>query len=186
VSWPLLVIGGSKGGIEALSVIFAAMPSLIRAPVALVLHRRPESSTPLARFVARQIHRDVTEPEDEEPLLPGRVYLAPADYHLLIEDNAFRLDVGEPVLFARPSIDVLFESAADTYGDRTVAVLLSGASEDGAAGIVRVARAGGLTLVQDPATAASPIAPRAALATGKASHVFSPDAIGRLLAVRCR
>src|SRR5690606_3423790 len=118
------------GGIEALTEAFAALPSLLRAPIAVVLHRRADSTVSLANLVARRIHRAVIEPDDDEPFLPGRVYLAPADYHLLVEPASLRLDLSEPVFYARPSIDVLFDSAAASYGSRAVAILLSGASED--------------------------------------------------------
>lgn len=182
----LVVVGGSKGGIDALTALFSTMPTRVRAPFVTVLHRRASSTASLAHFLARQIDREVIEPDDEEPLLPGRVYLAPPDYHLLVEPATLRLDMSSPVLYARPAIDVLFESAADSYRERTIAVLLSGASEDGASGLERVAAARGVTIVQDPASAASPVAPQAALARLRPTAVLTPEAIGRFLAARCR
>jgi two-component system, chemotaxis family, protein-glutamate methylesterase/glutaminase len=186
VTTPIVVIGGSKGGVEALTQAFGAMPKRIRAPIAMVLHRRADSTAALATFLGRRIHREVIEPNDEEPLLPGRIYLAPADYHMMIEPAALRLDVSAPVFFARPSIDVLFETAADSFRERATAVLLSGASEDGAAGLFRIAAYGGVAIVQEPTTAASSVAPRAALAMVRDAEVLTPDAIGRFLAAHCR
>lgn len=108
----------------------------------------------------------VEEPEDKDPIAEGRVYLAPRDYHLLIEKGNFALSTEAPVYFARPSIDVLFESAAEAYREKVVGIILTGANGDGARGLARIKAAGGLTLVQEPATAQAPEMPQAAIAAG--------------------
>jgi two-component system chemotaxis response regulator CheB len=119
----------------------------------------------------------VVEPDDKDRILPGHVYLAPAGYHMLVERGSVALSTDAPIWFARPSIDVLFESVADAYGPRTVAVVLTGANQDGAAGAEAIRNAGGRVLVEDPSSAVSPELPRAALAR------FTPDAVLPLAAI---
>ncbi len=120
--------------------------------------------------------------DDKEPLVAGRVYVAPSDYHVIVEEGHLALSTEEFVQFARPSIDVLFESAADTYGERVVGVLLTGLNEDGAAGLARISDAGGVTVVEDPATAERAEMPAAAIARGAAQHVLPLEEIGPFLA----
>lgn len=129
----------------------------------MVQHRGKDMETGLCEFLARSSRLPVTEPEDKEPLLPGRAYLAPRDYHLLIQSGSFALSIDPPVGFARPSIDVLFESAADEYRERAVGVILTGANQDGARGLAKIKERGGLTLVEDPITAACREMPDAAI-----------------------
>jgi two-component system chemotaxis response regulator CheB len=123
----------------------------------------------------------VREAGDKEPIEPGAVYLAPPDYHMLVDPGGFALSIEEHVQHSRPSIDVLFESAADTLGERVIGVILTGANADGACGLGRVKRRGGVTIVQDPETAAKRVMPDAAIATGAADHVTPLDAIAPLL-----
>jgi two-component system chemotaxis response regulator CheB len=182
----LVVMGASLGGIDALERVLRALPEGLGAAVAIVQHRRADAGSRLGELLDSRSTLPVYEVEDKMPMAPAAVYLAPADYHLLVESRGFALSIDEPVCAARPSIDVLFESAADVFGDRLVGVLLTGASEDGADGIARVKAAGGVTIVQEPTEAASPIAPRAALARCQVDHVLTLDAIGPLLARLCK
>jgi len=149
-----VVIGGSAGGIDALSVLLPALPAGMQASVFVVLHLprgRPSLLTDIFRPRCAVAMR---EAEDKEPVDRGTVYFAPPDYHLLIDRGPrLALSVDSPVNFSRPSIDVLFESAADVYTHRLLGIILSGASEDGAAGLAAIHRAGGCTMVQIPETA---------------------------------
>jgi two-component system chemotaxis response regulator CheB len=124
---------------------------------------------------------DVVEPVDKDPIERGHVYVAPADYHLIVDPDGFALSTEGAVHYSRPSIDVLFDTAADVYSDRLAAVILTGANDDGAYGMQRVRRRGGLTIAQDPETAARPDMPRAAIATGAVEHVVALDAIAPFL-----
>lgn len=164
MSYQLIVAGASLGGYDALAVLLGGLPENFPLPLAVVQHRSVDSDELLSTLLQRVCRLPVAEVEDKQPLLPGTVYLAPADYHLLVERDHFALSVDARVQFARPSIDVLFESAADAYRERLVAILLSGANEDGAQGIRSVKARGGLTLVQDPASAESARMPEAAIA----------------------
>ena len=182
MSTGLIVIGASLGGLDALTTVLGALPEGFSVPIALAQHRRPDGDSRLADIFSRKTSLIVREPEDKDPILPGHVYVAPADYHLLIEQERFSLSIDPPVSYARPSIDVLFESAAEAFGPKLVAVLLTGASDDGAAGIAAAARRGGRTFVQDPATALSPIAPRAALTRTRPSFTGTVEQIAERLA----
>jgi two-component system chemotaxis response regulator CheB len=124
----------------------------------------------------------VSEVDDKDPIAPGSVYLAPPDYHLLVEPGHFALSIDEPVRLSRPSIDVLFESAADAYGERLVGVLLTGYGNDGTAGMAHVRRRGGLTVAQDPETAARPEMPASAIEAGAVDEVLAIEEIAGLLA----
>jgi two-component system chemotaxis response regulator CheB len=131
----------------------------------------------LQRYTLLSIH----EPEDREAVLPGHIYLAPADYHLLLEPGYFTLSTAAPVNYARPAIDMLFESAADSYGQRAMGVILTGMNHDGAEGLATIKRRGGLAVVQDPATAEAPAMPEAALAATPVDQILPLAAIGPFL-----
>lgn len=159
-----IVMGASAGALDALSAILPEFPAAYPLPVFIVVHLTPDKKSVLADLLQSKCSLRVKEAEDKEPAEPGVVYIAPPDYHLLIEaDRTLALSVDAPVLFSRPSIDVLFESAADVYGRGLVGVVLSGANADGAQGLRAVAAAGGAALVQDPDQAASSAMPQAAL-----------------------
>jgi two-component system chemotaxis response regulator CheB len=160
----IIVIGTSAGGLAALQVLLPALSEDFPAPLVVVQHRSKEPGSRLCDFLQKSSRLPVGEPEDKEPIRPGRVYLAPRDYHLLIEAGNFALSTDAPVYFARPSIDVLFESAADAYGEKVVGVILTGANRDGAQGLTRIKAAGGLALVQEPSTAQAREMPEAAIA----------------------
>lgn len=160
-----LLIGASAGGVEALLQLLEDLPPDYRLPVVCLLHVPDRNDSLLADLLGRRLRLPVKEAEDKEYLRGGLVYVAPAGYHLSIEnDHSFSLSREEPRHFSRPSIDILFESAADAYGAALAAALLTGANEDGATGLLAIQQAGGLTLVQEPGDAQVPTMPEAALA----------------------
>jgi two-component system chemotaxis response regulator CheB len=178
-----LVAGGSTGSLEALTAILPALPARYPLSLCIVLHILPERPSHLVEVLERRCRLPVKEAEDKEPLAPATVYLAVPNYHLLIEKKGyFSLSIDERVHFSRPSIDVLFESAADAYGPALVGVLLSGANQDGAAGLARIKEKGGLTIVQSPDTASVPTMPLAALRLAAVDHVLPLAEIGPFLA----
>ena len=172
-----MVVGASLGGVDALRLLLSGLPKDLPAPVALVQHRSPDGDHSLAQVLARTSRLPVSEAGDGDELEPGRVYVAPAGYHLLVEPGRLRLSVDGPVSWARPSIDVLFQSAAEAYGARVAAILLTCSSEDGAAGIAAVAARGGLTIVEDPASATSGVAGRLALERTRVHRVLPLERI---------
>ncbi len=175
-------MGGSSGALEALSTLLPALPADCAIPVAIVVHLPAERPSHLAEVLAARTALPVREAEDKEPLAAGTVYVAPPNYHLLIErTKTFALSTDEAVLFSRPAIDVLFESAADAYGERLLGIILTGASADGARGLSAVKRRGGLAIVQTPEGAIAPEMPRAALSMVEADHVLSLTDLAALL-----
>ena len=169
-----VVIGASAGAWDALSAILPALPQTFNLPVMVVVHLPPDRKSLLAELFAEKCSMDVAEAEDKEPILGGVIYFAPPDYHLLIEsNNTLSLSSDEPVLFSRPSIDVLFESAADAYGPALTAIILTGASEDGARGLAAVIAAGGTAIVQRPEDAYAAAMPQAALARSPGARILS-------------
>lgn len=161
-----VVIGASVGAIEALTTILPALPEDYPLPVLVVVHVAADSRNLLADLFASRCRIPVKEAEDKETIRGGTIYFAPAGYHLLVEpDLTLSLSSDEPVLFSRPAIDVLFESAADAYGDSLTGVILTGANSDGANGLHAVCQAGGTALVQHPHTAVGAAMPQAALAS---------------------
>lgn len=177
-----VVIGGSAGGVEVLSVLLSSLPSTLRAPVFVVLHQPPDRRSVLAEIFGRKCAVAVREAEDKEPVEPGTVYFGPPNYHLLIDQGpCIALSVDDVVQFSRPSIDVLFQSAADIYGRHLLGIVLTGWNEDGAAGLLAIRRAGGLTAVQDPATAEAPVMPQAAQQRCQPDFVLSPQALAGIL-----
>lgn len=177
-----VVLGASAGGLVALAAVLERLPGDYPLPLLAVIHRAPAEAGSMADYFAARCRLRLEEPCSGETALPGRVYLAPPDYHLLVErDGTLSLSVDEKVNFSRPSIDVLFESAAAAWGPGLIGVLLTGANCDGAAGLLAIRRAGGLTLVQDPKTAENPFMPQAAIEAGAAEKVLPLDAIGPAL-----
>jgi two-component system chemotaxis response regulator CheB len=177
--YELVAIGASWGGLHAVETVLGALPEGFTTPIAIAQHRAADSgSGALSRMLSLRSGRDVCEAGDKDAIEPGRVYVAPPDYHLLVEPTGFALSTDVYVQHSRPSIDVLLDSAADTYGDRLIGVVLTGANDDGAYGIKRVKRRGGLTVAQDPATAARREMPEAAIATGAVDHVLPLEEIG--------
>jgi two-component system chemotaxis response regulator CheB len=177
-----VVLGASAGAVEALSSLLPALPADYPVPVFVVVHVPRDRDSGLADLYRARCAVQVKEAEDKEPARGGTVYFAPADYHLLVEpDHRLSLSSEEAVLYSRPSIDVLFESAADAYGEGLLGVVLTGASSDGARGLAAVCAAGGEGIVQDPATAQSPAMPRAALAACSDARTLTLEAIAAYL-----
>jgi two-component system chemotaxis response regulator CheB len=169
-----VVVGASAGAIGALSAILPLLPRGFPLPIMVVVHVPADKRTLLAELFSTRCQLRAKEAEDKEALQPGTIYFAAPDYHLLVEpDRRLSLSNEEPVLFSRPSIDVLFESAADVYGAALIAIVLSGANADGAAGVRAVVKAGGRAWVQAPETAEVPTMPQAALVASPAARAFS-------------
>jgi two-component system chemotaxis response regulator CheB len=173
-----IVIGASAGALEALSVILPALPADFALPLMVVVHVPPDRRSMLAELFQAKCRIAVLEAGDKEPINGGTAYFAPPNYHLLVEaSGCLSLSSDEAVLFSRPSIDVLFESAADAYGAGLIAIILTGANQDGAAGLRAVMDAGGTAIVQMPKSAYASAMPEAAIATCPSAHVMSLDAI---------
>lgn len=173
-----IVIGTSAGAVEALSALLPHLPGDMAVPVVIVVHVPPDKRSIMASLMASKCVMHVKEAEDKEPLLPSTIYFAPPDYHLLVEaDKTLALSSDEPVSFSRPSIDVLFESAADAFGERLLAIVLTGANHDGAAGARAITDAGGTVIIQDPHTAFASTMPMSAIRTCPTAKVLSLAAI---------
>lgn len=182
VSHGLVVIGASWGGLQALETVIGQLPGDFALPIAIAQHRAVDSgSGALSHVLGTRTGHDVCEAGDKDRIQPGRVYVAPPDYHLLVETDGFALSTEGPVHHSRPSIDVLFDTAADVHAERLVAVILTGANSDGAHGIERVRRRGGVTIAQDPSSAEREEMPAAAIATGAVQHVVALEEIAPLL-----
>lgn len=177
----IVAIGCSMGGMQALQVIFETLPRDFPLPVAVVQHRYKTSNEGLPQFLRRHAKLNVVDTIDKQWIQPGTVYLAPANYHLLVERGELSLSVDEKVEYSRPSIDVLFESAADAYGPAVIGVVLTGANADGARGAVRIKQRGGFVIAQDPRTAESPAMPEAAIRAASVDRILPLDRIGPFL-----
>ena len=179
----LVVIGGSAGGMEVIHLLLAALPASFAPAVMIVMHLPPDPPSYLVHALAHRCVLPVIEPDAGDEIMPGRVHVAPPGYHMLVEvDKTVALSTDPAVRFSRPSIDVLFESAAAVYREQLLALLLSGANDDGAQGLQHVRAWGGLTWVQDPGTATSPDMPRTAIERGAADYIYSPETMARRLA----
>ncbi len=177
-----VVIGASSGGMQALKTLLSALPASFLLPIVIVQHIHEHSDAYLAEYLSRAGALAVKDAEDKETPQPGMAYLAPAGYHLLIEpDGSFSLSMDEKVNYCRPSIDMLFESAADAFGDRLIGVVLTGANADGAAGLKIIRQRGGMAIVQNPKTAESPYMPQAAMQCAQPDHVLDLEKIAPLL-----
>jgi two-component system chemotaxis response regulator CheB len=187
--WPSLrgwidavAIGASAGGVEALSVLLPKLPAKMDAPVFMAVHLPRERPSLLVEIFEANCALRLREAQDKEQVQRGVLYFAPPDYHLLIDAGPqLALSIDPPVNFSRPSIDVLFESAADVYGQRLLGILLSGANEDGTEGLACIRRRGGLTAVQQPASALAPRMIESALSRGAVDLVLSLDEIAQML-----
>jgi two-component system chemotaxis response regulator CheB len=169
----VVAVGASAGGIDALFRLFDGLPPSTGCAVVTVLHLPEDHESHLVEVFTRRLGRPVVEAQPGAPLEPGRLYVAPPGYHLLLEtDRTFSLSCEPPVLFSRPSIDVLMESCADAFGPGAAGIILTGANEDGARGLAAIQAQGGLTAVQDPDDAAYPAMPVAAIAAGPPAFVL--------------
>lgn len=180
----IVVIGASAGGVGALRHLLAGLPRDYPYPIVIVQHVPRDRPSLLVAVLGRVCPLPICEATDKQPLQRGHVYIAPPDYHLLVEDRStLALSVDDPVLYSRPSIDVLFESAADAFGADAVALLLTGASADGSAGLHAIRRAGGIAWIQDPDEAESALMPSSALAIAGADAVLTLDQMSERLGV---
>lgn len=180
--YKLIVIGTSAGGLDAMKSILPIFPPAFPAPIVVVQHISPQSDGFMIQYLNSISSIRVKEAEEKELLKPATVYFAPPNYHLLVEDDyTLSLSVDVKVNYARPSIDVLFESAAYVYGSSLIGVLLTGANNDGAEGMVRINALGGYTIVQNPDTAYSDSMPRSALAKMVPDRVLELEMIGMTL-----
>ena len=183
--YELICIGASWGGLHAVGRVLSAIPRDLEQAIVIAQHRHPESSASLPELLALQIARPVRDIEDKLEIEPRVVYVTPPDYHVLVEPGSFALSLEERVQFARPSIDVLFETAADAYRERVIGVVLTGANEDGAAGLRRIKERGGVAIIQDPAEAARRAMPDAAIAATVADAILPLEDIGPFLYGLC-
>jgi two-component system, chemotaxis family, protein-glutamate methylesterase/glutaminase len=182
----LICIGASWGGLQAVSRVLSDIPADLEQPIVIAQHRHPNSvDSALPDLLALQIPRRVTDIDDKARIEPRTVYVAPPDYHVLVEPGSFALSLEDRVQFARPSIDVLFESAAEAYRERLIGVILTGANADGAAGLRQVKERGGVAVVQDPAQALRRTMPDAAMAATVADAVLPVEEIGKFLYGLC-
>lgn len=174
----VIVVGASAGGVSALQALLSSLPADLPIPMLAVLHLPRDRPSRIAELLGVRCPLPVREAEDKQPLQPGTVTFAPPDYHLLVEDRAtLALSIDAPELYSRPAIDPLFESAADTFGARVLSILLTGASNDGSAGVAAVRQAGGQAWIQCPDDAFSPVMPAAALAYAGADAVLTLSSI---------
>lgn len=177
-----IVIGVSAGGMNALKTISSALPGNFTTPIIIVQHISAHSDSYWINLLNEKSLLTVKEADEKEKIEKGTIYIAPPNYHLLIEkDKTFSLTIGERVNFARPSIDVLFESAAEAYTDKLIGMVLTGSNHDGTKGIKRIKEYGGLAIIQDPKTAESPYMPKSAIDAIKPDYILSLENIVALL-----
>ena len=183
VRYKMVIMGGSAGSLDVILKIVPLLPLRSGASFLLVIHRKNEPDSLLTELLSARTVLPVKEVEDKEPLLSNHLYVAPPDYHLLMENQHwFSLDGSEKIHYSRPSIDVTFESVAETFRHSCIGILLSGANADGAEGLEKIKQHNGLTIVQDPATADVPYMPQSAINRFAVDKILSPDAIGALIA----
>jgi two-component system chemotaxis response regulator CheB len=180
-----VAVGTSLGGFDALSRVLGGLPADFTLPIAVVQHRSHADSEDFAALLSAHGRRPVVEVADKDEIRDGRVYVCPSNYHLLVEGGQFALSTDAPVLFARPSIDVLFESAAEAFGSGVIGVLLTGMSRDGTDGLRKIKDAGGYVIVQDPAEAEGRIMPKAAVESVAVDRILALDEIAPFLATLC-
>jgi two-component system, chemotaxis family, protein-glutamate methylesterase/glutaminase len=188
----LIVVGTSLGGLQALQALLVGLPKSFPVPLAIVQHRHKTSDDKLRAILQQYSELVVMEPQDKQEIMPGYVYLAPADYHLMVEAKTdtvpytyFSLSTDAPVIYSRPSIDVLFETAADACAEKLIGILLTGANHDGTKGLAKIKARGGKTVVEEPSTAACPTMPQAAITAGVADKVLPLAGIAPFLVKIC-
>ena len=181
MAFEIVVVGTSTGGLKALQTLLSGLPAEFCLPIVMVQHRGKDLESGLCEYLCESSSLPVMEPDDKEPLLAGHVYLAPRDYHLLIENRSFALSTDPPLGFARPSIDMLFESAADEYKENAIGVILTGTNRDGARGLAAIKSRGGIAIIEDPVSAFSPEMPEAAIALTQADWILPLQGIAACL-----
>jgi two-component system chemotaxis response regulator CheB len=174
--YELIIIGGSAGSFQILLKLVSQFPEGFDTPIIIVTHRSRGNDNQFVDILKEKTFLTVKEAEEKELIIPGCIYICPSDYHLLIEkDKTFSLDYSEKIHHTRPSIDVTFQCAADTYNDKVIAILLSGANGDGANGLYCIHKHGGITIVQNPKNAEVPLMPQKALDLFPADYIAEPD-----------
>jgi len=182
MQYEAIVIGVSSGGMSALKYIFSALPAGFSTPIIIVQHINSNSDNEWIKLLNNKSNLTVKEADEKEKIVSGTAYISPSNYHLLIEkDKTFSLSIDERVNFARPSIDVLFESAAEAYKNKLIGIVLTGSNNDGAKGIKCIKELGGLAIIQDPETAESSIMPASAIAAILPDYILSLEKIVLLL-----
>jgi len=182
IKYKMLAIGGSAGSLDVILKIVAALPFISHLATVIIVHRKNDGESILTDLLSSRTKLVVKEIEDKETITGGTIYLAPADYHVLIEDEKmFSLDASEKIHHSRPSIDVSFESVAEVFGISAIGVLLSGANADGAEGLSSIKEANGFTIVQDPASAEVGYMPQQALEQMTPDKILKGDAIGNFI-----
>jgi two-component system chemotaxis response regulator CheB len=182
MNYEAIVIGVSSGGMNAMKVMFSLLPKEFNTPIIIVQHISSQSENLWIRLLNDESNLYIKEADEKEKIENGKVYIAPPNYHLLIErDKTFSLTIDERINYARPSIDVLFESAAEAYKNKLIGVILTGSNNDGTNGLKRIKEYGGLTIVQDPATAESAYMPASAIAVVQMDYILTLENIIKLL-----
>ena len=182
MQYEAIVIGVSSGGLKALKIIFSALPSGFAIPIIVVQHIGPRSENSWIKLLNDSCIIPIKEADEKEKIVTGNIFIAPSNYHLLIEkDRTFSLTIDERVNFARPSIDVLFESAAEAYKEKLIGIILTGANNDGTKGVKRIKECGGIVIIQDPETAESSYMPASAIAAVQPDYIQALDQIGDLI-----
>lgn len=177
-----IVVGTSAGGLKALSALLAPLSEHFPLPILVVQHLSPDSDDFLVHYLRRHSDLSVKEADDKDVPRGGRVYIAPPNYHMLVEEERFlSLSVSPPENYSRPSIDVLFETAADAYGEGLIGIVLTGANEDGTKGALRIKKRGGTVIAQSPETAEAAAMPLSVIESGAADRVLPLDQIGKYL-----
>jgi two-component system, chemotaxis family, protein-glutamate methylesterase/glutaminase len=186
MKFEIVVIGTSLGGLQALEMILSNLPKTFPLPIAIAQHRHKSSDGELVYFLQQRSLLPIVDVQDKQAIVAGNVYLAPPDYHLLVEPGHFSLSTEAPVSYARPSIDVLFESVADAYQERVIGVILTGASHDGAQGLLKINAYSGLAIVQAPETSVSRTMPDAAITAVPSAKIIPLSEIAPFLVNLCR
>lgn len=185
MSYELIMIGTSLGGLEAVRRIFEKLPDDFYVPIVLIQHREKDSDDTLQILIESYSNLIVIEPNEKDKIERGKIYIAPPNYHLLIEEDHFAFTLDEPVHHARPSIDVSFESAAEYFGKKVIGIILTGMNSDGANGLKKIKQAGGFTIVQDPLEAEAPAMPNAAIRKSKPDKILQLEEISDFLVELC-
>ena len=168
-----VLIGGSAGSLEVLFRLLPLLKPEVKPAIIIILHRKSTGDSSLVDLLITKTILPIREAEDKDVILAGNIYLAPSDYHLLIEKNhTFSLDASEKVNFSRPSLDVTFETAADTFGAHAAGIILSGANDDGTKGLIVLKKAGGIVIAQDPETAQMPLMPQQVISNVDVDFIF--------------
>jgi two-component system, chemotaxis family, protein-glutamate methylesterase/glutaminase len=181
-NFKVVAIGGSAGSLDVLFNMLPLLRQTLPVAIVIVLHRKSSGDSMLVDLFSLKTSLPVKEVEEKDTVLPGNIYLAPADYHLLFErDETFSLDYSEKVNYSRPSIDTCFESAAEVFGPRLVGILLSGANADGVEGLIAIKKNGGYTIAQSPESAEVPYMPSKAIQSSDIDEVINPEGLAAFI-----